>query len=239
MGGRGRGGQNSGRLEAVHPAVLQHQCAALRELNAFHFFGKGPVQYLFLAGWISVIVVTVLAMIAAFRRHTGWRRWVLVLLMPLGLTPTLAVNWNTATVWVLEAASNSAGYVIPFFCPSLSHGPVWLYRDWRYVLLCFGSTHCFRLFDLALEIVAEATTAGIERGSSRLIHTFTVAFATLGFHFPDSAEAGIHGAGVGQSELFAMTGKVITLEFVLPTVLAIILGVLFSIGAVYVVDLLI
>jgi hypothetical protein len=122
------------------------------------------------------------------------------------------------------------------FCPSLSHGPVWLYRDWRYVLLCFGSTHCFRLFDLALEIVAEATTAGIERGSSRLIHTFTVAFATLGFHFPDSAEAGIHGAGVGQSELFAMTGKVITLEFVLPTLLAIVLGILLSIGAVYLAD---
>ena len=84
-------------------------------------------------------------------------------------------------------------------------------------------------------MVARATTAGIERGSSRLTHTF----ATLGFHFPDSAEAGIHGAGVGQSELFAMTGKVITLEFVLPTVLAIVLGILFSIGAVYVVDLLI
>jgi hypothetical protein len=88
-------------------------------------------------------------------------------------------------------------------------------------------------------MVARATTAGIERGSRRLAHTFTVAFATLGFHFPDSAEAGIHGAGVGQSELFAMTGKVITLEFVLPTVLAIVLGILFSIGAVYVVDLLI
>jgi hypothetical protein len=87
----------------------------LSELNAFHFFGKGPVQYLFLAGWIAVIGLTGLAMIVAFRRHTGWRRWTLVLLMPLGLTPTLSMNWNTATVWVLEAASNSAGYVIPFF----------------------------------------------------------------------------------------------------------------------------
>jgi hypothetical protein len=36
-----------------------------------------------------------------------------------------------------------------------------------------------------------------------------------------------------------MTGKVITLEFVLPTVLAIVLGILLSIGAVYLVDLLI
>jgi hypothetical protein len=35
-----------------------------------------------------------------------------------------------------------------------------------------------------------------------------------------------------------MTGKVITLEFVVPTVLAIVLGILLSIGAVYVVDLL-
>lgn len=35
-----------------------------------------------------------------------------------------------------------------------------------------------------------------------------------------------------------MTGKVITLEFVIPTVLAIVLGILLSIGAVYVVDLL-
>ena len=99
----------------------------VRELNAFHFFGKGPVQYLFLAGWIAVIFVTVLAMIATFRRHTGWRRWVLVLLMPLGLTPTLAVNWNTATVWVLEAASNSAGEVIPIFA-------------FRYPMTLFGHT---------------------------------------------------------------------------------------------------
>jgi hypothetical protein len=36
-----------------------------------------------------------------------------------------------------------------------------------------------------------------------------------------------------------MTGKVIALEFVLPTVLAIVLGILLSIGAVYVIDLLI
>jgi hypothetical protein len=85
----------------------------LRELNAFHLFGKGPVQYLFLAGWIAVIMITGLAMVVAFRQHTGWRRWVLILLMPLGLTPTLAVNWNTAQIWVLEAKGNSAGQVIP------------------------------------------------------------------------------------------------------------------------------
>jgi hypothetical protein len=87
----------------------------LKELNAFHLFGKGPVQYLFLAGWIAAIVLTVWAMIIAFRRHTGWRKWVLVALMPLGLTPTLAVNWNTAQLWVLEAVNNPAGQVIPIF----------------------------------------------------------------------------------------------------------------------------
>jgi hypothetical protein len=35
--------------------------------------------------------------------------------MPLGLTPTVAVNWNTAQVWVLEALNNPAGHVIPIF----------------------------------------------------------------------------------------------------------------------------
>jgi hypothetical protein len=87
----------------------------LSELNAFHLFGKGPVQYLFLAGWIAAIGFTGWAMTIAFRRHTGWRRWALIALMPLGLTPTVAVNWNTAQVWVLEAISNSAGSVIPIF----------------------------------------------------------------------------------------------------------------------------
>lgn len=87
----------------------------LRESNAFHLFGKGPVQYLFLAGWIAAIVLTGWAISIAFRRHTGWRRWVLIALMPLGLTPTVAVNWTTAQVWVLEAISNAAGSVIPIF----------------------------------------------------------------------------------------------------------------------------
>jgi hypothetical protein len=85
----------------------------LRELNAFHLFGKGALQYSFLAAWIATIALTGWAIIIAFRRHTGWRRWALIGLMPLGLTPTVAVNWNTAQVWVLEATSNSAGYVVP------------------------------------------------------------------------------------------------------------------------------
>jgi hypothetical protein len=87
----------------------------LRELNAFQFFGKGPVQYLFLAGWIAVMVFTAWAVAVAFRGHTGWRRWALIFLMPLGLTPTVAVNWNTAQVWVVEAINNPAGHFIPIF----------------------------------------------------------------------------------------------------------------------------
>ena len=87
----------------------------LSELNAFHLFGKGPVQYLFLAGWIAAIVLTGWAITIAFRRHSGWRRWALIVVMPLGLTPTVAVNWNTAQLWVLEAISNPAGSVIPIF----------------------------------------------------------------------------------------------------------------------------
>jgi hypothetical protein len=87
----------------------------LRELNAFYLFGKGPVQYLFLAGWIVAIALTGWAITIAFRRHTGWRRWGLIALMPLGLTPTVAVNWNTAELRVLEAISAPAADAIPIF----------------------------------------------------------------------------------------------------------------------------
>jgi len=85
----------------------------LKELNAFHLFGKGASQYLFLLAWIVVIALTALAMIIAFRQQTGWRRSGLVALMPLGLTPTVAMNWNSAHVWVLEATSNAAGFAVP------------------------------------------------------------------------------------------------------------------------------
>lgn len=83
----------------------------LRELNAFHLLGKGTPQYLFLAGWILVVVSTAYATYLAFRRNTGWRQWVLVLLMPLGLTPTVALNWNTAQVFIVESLSYPAGYI--------------------------------------------------------------------------------------------------------------------------------
>jgi len=75
----------------------------LRELNAFHLFGSGPAQYAFLAGWMAAIGLTAWAMIVAFTRHRGWRRWVLIALMPLGLTPTVAMNWITAQIWLMEA----------------------------------------------------------------------------------------------------------------------------------------
>ena len=106
---------------------------SLRELNAFHFFGKGPVQYLFLAGWLTIIALTAFAMAIAFRRHTGWRRWALILSMPLGLTPTVAVNWNTAQIWVIEAVSNSAGEVIPIFA-------------FRYPMAMFGHTEIHAVY---------------------------------------------------------------------------------------------
>jgi hypothetical protein len=99
----------------------------LSELNAFHLFGKGPVQYLFLAGWIAVIALTAWAMILAFRRQTGWRKWALIVLMPSGLTPTVALNWNTAHIWVLEAISNSAGQSIPVLA-------------FRYPMALYGTT---------------------------------------------------------------------------------------------------
>jgi hypothetical protein len=87
----------------------------LKELNAFYLLGKGMPQYLFLLTWIAVIAVTGFAMVVAYKRQTGWRRWAFIALMPLGLTPTVAMNWNTGYVWVLEATSNAAGSKIPLF----------------------------------------------------------------------------------------------------------------------------
>jgi hypothetical protein len=59
------------------------------------------------------------------------------------------------------------------------------------------------------------------------------------FQFPDSGEDDIiELLGVGQSErVSAMTKKVITMEFVVPTMLAIALGIVFSMGAVYLTDI--
>ena len=56
--------------------------------------GKGFVQDAFLAGWSGTIGLTGYAMILAFRRHSGWRRWVLTIAMPAGFGPAVAMNWS-------------------------------------------------------------------------------------------------------------------------------------------------
>jgi len=72
----------------------------LRELNLFQLSGKRFAQYAFLAGWIGVIGLTGCAMVLAFRRHSGWRRWALMIAMPLGLGPAVAVNWSNGAFWM-------------------------------------------------------------------------------------------------------------------------------------------
>lgn len=99
----------------------------LSELNAFHLFGKGPAQYAFLAAWIATIALTAWAIVLAFRRQSGWRKWALIAAMPLGLTPSVAMNWNTAHIWVLEAVSNAAGQSFPLIAL-------------RYPMTLFGNT---------------------------------------------------------------------------------------------------
>jgi hypothetical protein len=105
----------------------------LKELNAFHLLGKGMPQYLFLAVWIFFILMTAYAAYLAFGRNTGWQRWVLVLLMPLGLTPSVAMNWNTAEVFIPEAFINPVGRIIPLFA-------------FRYPMALFGKTWPGALF---------------------------------------------------------------------------------------------
>ena len=89
--------------------------APLSELNAFHLFGKGPPQYLFLFAWILALALSGCAIYLAFRRHTGWRKWALGLPMPLGLTPAFALNWNTAQAFVVEFVSTPTGSNVPLF----------------------------------------------------------------------------------------------------------------------------
>jgi hypothetical protein len=85
------------------------------ELNAFRLVGKGASQYLFLLSWLLTIALTGWAMYLALRRQSGWRRWLLVAMMPLGLTPAMAMNWNSAQIFILEAFSNPAGSITPIF----------------------------------------------------------------------------------------------------------------------------
>jgi hypothetical protein len=61
------------------------------------------------------------------------------------------------------------------------------------------------------------------------------AFARLVFNSPTQRKM-IFWFGVGQSEYPRMTHKVIILEFVIPTLLAIALGIVLTISAVYLID---
>jgi hypothetical protein len=60
-------------------------------------------------------------------------------------------------------------------------------------------------------------------------------FRALSFQFPDSAEGGLLAWGRSK-RVSAMTHKAITLEFVVPTVLALALAMALSIGAIYLID---
>jgi hypothetical protein len=94
----------------------------LRELSVFHLSGKGFAQYAFLAGWIGIIGLTGWAMVLAFRRHSGWWRWALMIAMPLGLGPAVAMNWNNAAFWILGGPSQT----VPFlFIRSLAEDSPW------------------------------------------------------------------------------------------------------------------
>jgi hypothetical protein len=55
-------------------------------------------------------------------------------------------------------------------------------------------------------------------------------------NFPDSVERALFFRGVGHGGVPAMTHKVITLEFIVPTALAIVLGIALSVCAVYLAD---
>jgi hypothetical protein len=73
----------------------------LRELNIFRLSGRGLAEYAFLVGWIVIVVLTGHAMVLAFRRHSGWRRWALIVAMPVGLGPGLAMNLSNGVFWML------------------------------------------------------------------------------------------------------------------------------------------
>jgi hypothetical protein len=89
----------------------------LRELSVFRLSGKGFAQYAFLAGWIGIVGLTGYAIVLAFRRHSGWRRWALMIAMPLGLGPAVGMNLSNAAFWML-GGSETRGAVS--FYPILS-----------------------------------------------------------------------------------------------------------------------
>jgi hypothetical protein len=78
--------------------------------------GKGFVQYGFLMGWSGIIGLTGYAMIMAFRQHSGWRRWVLTIAMPVGFGPAVVMNWSNAAFWTFGGSEiRGATTFYPFF----------------------------------------------------------------------------------------------------------------------------
>ena len=72
-----------------------------RELSPFRLSGRGFSEYAFLAGWIGIVGLTGYSMVLAFRRNSGWRRWALMIAMPIGVGPAVALNLSNAAFWVL------------------------------------------------------------------------------------------------------------------------------------------
>jgi hypothetical protein len=148
---------NAKLLSGLHFTVNSQP---LRELNAFHLSGKGFAQYAFLACWIGIIGLTGYAMITAFRRVSGWRRWLLIVAMPVGLTPTVAINWNTAQSWILEAMTGPAGSTFPIFAirfpmalfGTTETGAPYLYISAPLIAVGYLAWRCLRHVPLALRM---------------------------------------------------------------------------------------
>jgi hypothetical protein len=61
--------------------------------------------------------------------------------MPLGLTPTTALNWNTAQMWVLEAPNNQVIPIVAFRYPGALFGYTEFLAPYFYIsapLIAFG-----------------------------------------------------------------------------------------------------
>ena len=75
-------------------------------------------------------------MLLAYWRQRGWHKWALIAARPLGLTPSAAMNWNTAYVWVLEATSNATGSAVPLVAlryPMVGFSRTELYVPYFYI----------------------------------------------------------------------------------------------------------
>jgi hypothetical protein len=94
-------------IERISGLYFSVNNQSLRDSSIFS--GKGFVQYAFLAGWIGIIGLTGYAMVLAFRRHSGWRRWVLMITMPVGVGPAVAMNWTNAAFWTFGGFITKGG----------------------------------------------------------------------------------------------------------------------------------